>query len=232
LNECQAILPNSRIEVEVLRKIFSIRDDQTFFIIPNAADKSFINATPELFWSKYNIFDFVLCVGRIEERKNQLSLIRALSGIGNTLVLIGGADRRRVSADYFKFCKKEAGNNVLFIDWIEGEYLSSAYAAAKLHALVSWYETPGLTSLEAGLAGCNIVTTNRGSTKEYFSDYAWYCDPSDITSIRKSIVEAYETEPNPKLKQHILDNFTWEKAAEKTLNAYCHVLDRKKLKIH
>jgi len=41
-----------------------------------------------------------------------------------------------------------------------------------------------------------------------------------IESIREAIVKAHESSVNPKLRKHILRNYTWENTAEKTLEAY------------
>src|SRR5262249_29032659 len=125
--------------------------------------------------------------------------------------------------NYFKECKKVAEGakgKVLFIDHMPQDGLKSAYGAAKVHALPSWRETPGLASLEAGLAGCNIVVTKRGSTEEYFGDLAYYCEPDDSQTIRSAVIKAYEMPRNCQLAEQILEKFTWEKAAAETLIAY------------
>jgi glycosyltransferase involved in cell wall biosynthesis len=102
--------------------------------------------------------------------------------------------------------------------------LASAYAACKVFVLPSLYETPGLSALEAALAGANICITKEGATREYFSDFAFYCDPHDINSIREAIFKAYEASKSDKLRDHILKNFTWNRAAKATLEAYEKVL--------
>jgi hypothetical protein len=38
--------------------------------------------------------------------------------------------------------------------------------------------------------------------------------------MKKAIDEAFSMPVNPKLKQKILDNYTWEKTAEETYKAY------------
>ena len=70
--------------------------------------------------------------------------------------------------------------------------LRSAYAAARVHALPSWIETCGLVSLEAALAGCNVVVSTAGHELEYFRDLAYYCDPANPASIRRAVVQAIE----------------------------------------
>ncbi len=91
---------------------------------------------------------------------------------------------------------------------------------AKVHALVSWMETPGLSSLEAGAMDCNIVVTKKGDTQEYFENFAYYCEPDDVNSIKTALDLAYNNPVNSDLKRKILNQYTWEKTAEKTLEAY------------
>ena len=226
LESCNAVLPNAKIEGEKIKKDFELKDTNKFYVVPNGVD---IHSS-RLECGCFNILgkpakDFVLCVGRIEDRKNQLALIKALRGTGLKLVLIGGCTTKSKS-NYYNLCKKAADKNVTFIDWMNNESLALAYHAAKVHVLPSWFETPGLVNLEAGLAGCNIVATDKGSTKEYLRDYAWYCDPSKIASIRHAVLDAFSAEKNPDLRKFILTNFSWEQAAEKTLKVYEKVLMR------
>ena len=44
-------------------------------------------------------------------------------------------------------------------------------------------------------------------------------------TIKEAIDNAFTSSVNPKLKQKILDNYTWEKTAEETYNAYKKMLN-------
>lgn len=213
------ILPNSNMELESLRKTFGRLPPAV--VVPNAADRSFASARPEPFIRKYQWEDFLLTVGRICRRKNQLSLIKAARKLKLPLVIVGPVN----DFQYYLECRREsAGQKVLFIDTLDSAGLASAYAAARVHALVSWYDTPGLVSLEAALAGCVVVTTDRGSAREYFEDKVFYCDPSDPASITQAIDAAWNARKDDGLKERVLAKFTWEKAAEITREAYLTVL--------
>jgi len=212
-------LPNAESEYELIKRDFNV--DKPYVVVPNAADQVFADAEKTAFVNKHKIEDFVLAVGNMAIRKNHLSLIRALKDTGLKLVIIGRLST--VESKYASLCLKEA-ENVIFIEYLDHDLLPSAYAAAKVHVQPSWYETPGLASLEAGLAGCNIAITDRGSTKEYFSSYAWYCDPSDISSIYNAVLAAYEAPRSDDLREHVLANYTWHRAAEVTIKAYRMIL--------
>lgn len=221
LQLAQLLLPNTAAEKELLIQEFQIADSEKFRIIPNAADSSFLQADPAPFVERFGLRDFVLCVARIEPRKNQLQLLEAVRELDLPAVFIGKIER---SSPYARACLEFAGPKVLFIDHLPHAELAPAYAAAKVHVLPSWYETPGISSLEAGLAGANIVTTSRGGTREYFEDYAFYCEPDDLGSIREAVRQAFEAERTQCLQHHIRDNFTWERVAQLTEDAYREVL--------
>jgi len=217
------LLPNSMAEAAALERIFSVNSDK-IFVVPNGVDKRFANAKPGLFEKKVGLGDFVLYVGRIEERKNIISLIRAMKGLEEKLVVIG--DAKLGSEAYFEQCKGEAGKNIVFLESMphNSKLLESAYAACKVFALPSWYETPGLAALEAGLAGANIVVTAEGCTKEYFSDFVSYAGPESVEDIREKILLELQRQKQDGLKRHILKNFLWENAARETALAYEQVL--------
>ncbi len=223
LDMADILLPNADLEYQLIKRDFAI--EKPYFVVPNAADSDIASGDMDVFFSEFGLKDFVLAVGSISIRKNYLSLIKALKRTGLKLVIVGKSCA--AEAKYAELCRKEANEDVQFIDGLERDMLANAYAAAKVHVLPSWYETPGLASLEAGLAGCNIVTTDRGSTREYFGEFAWYCNPSDLSSIRSAVVNAYKAPRTDSLRELIAQRYTWKKAAEVTLEAYRSLLRRR-----
>ncbi|MFB0510011.1 MAG: glycosyltransferase, partial [bacterium] len=103
---------------------------------------------------------------------------------------------------------------------LNSEMLASAYAACDVFVLPSFYETPGLAALEAGLAGAKIVITKYGGTDEYFGDYAEYIDPKKVQSIYQGLVRALAKKKDRILAEHIRTNFLWEKSAKKLIEIY------------
>jgi glycosyltransferase involved in cell wall biosynthesis len=101
----------------------------------------------------------------------------------------------------------------------QGDLLASAYAAAKVHALPSWFETPGLSSLEAGAYGTRILSTNQGTADEYFLDMAAYVQPLADDSLCSGLKKAWAMSPLP-LAEHIREHYPWSKVAAMTLAAY------------
>ena len=96
----------------------------------------------------------------------------------------------------------------------------AAYAHARVHALPSFRETPGLASLEAAAMGCAIVSTNWGSAFEYLDKDAKYCSPGSPQSMRSALEAAWASPPSKALSERIRREYTWKSAAEATAKAY------------
>ena len=213
------LLPNSRLEARQVSRLFSISPNK-MRVIPLGVDESFANGQKALFEKKYGIKDFALSVGRIEPRKNQINLIKAMRNTGLNLVFIGNPVPE--FSGYYQKCRKLADKNTYFIDRIEHNdpLLASAYAACSVFILQGWFETPGLAALEAGLAGAKLAVTKAGATKEYFGKYAEYFNPSSSRSIRKAVLTALKKPGNSRIINHIKDRYLWKHSAQETLKAY------------
>ncbi len=212
------LLPNAEAEARLIQRDLGVM--APFRVVPNGADLGFAHADPGEFVSRFGVADFVLCCARISPRKNQLALVRATRGLGFPVVFIGPVN----DPFYFEACRKEADSSHYFLGFMPQRQIAGAYAAARVHVLPSWFETPGLASLEAAMAGCNIVSTDRGTAREYFGDLAWYCDPADVESIKAAVVAAYMAPRRPELAALVSERFTWDHAARATAAAYAEVL--------
>ena len=175
-------------------------------------------ADPSLFVREYALEGFVLSVGRFESRKNQLMLLLALENEDIPVVLVSGGFTYQPEYDAAVRQFKRRGRTVI-LERLSPEMLASAYAAAKVHALPSWFELPGLVSLEAAHAGCNVVACMNGTARDYLGADAYYCDPSNEESIRNAVVAAYYSPHRDQLRGRIL-GFSWERCCRETLSAY------------
>lgn len=221
VNNADYFLPNSEMEMDEFVKRFGI-EKQRYTVIPNAIDKEIAqmqrkNPVPEEFM-KYK--GAVICVGRIETRKNQLALLQALEGSDYTVILVGKPSDNQPK--YYEAIKSliDKNPNFIHIPQIENSKLYALYKVCRVSALPSWLDTPGLVSLEAAAMGCNLAISSRGSTTEYFKSFAEYCEPDDLASIRKAVDQAYKKEKSQELQDLILSEYTWEIAAKKTLEGY------------
>jgi len=218
------LLPNSESEMRRIQWDIDLCGTKEYVVVPNAVDLKAFNDRPEAMPSSTEDFqDCILCVARIEGIKNQINLVRAMRGLPWKLLLIGRPAPNHMG--YLERVKREAGPNVRFLGSVEHNDLPRYYRAAKVHALVSWMETTGLSSLEAGAMGCNLVITDRGDTREYFQDDAFYCEPGSVGSIREALIRAHGAPVRTGLRERIEEHYTWERAAERTFSAYRRVLE-------
>jgi glycosyltransferase involved in cell wall biosynthesis len=213
-----AILANSNSEERALRAISGTT--ASYFTVPNGIDPTVFH--PDESHSRND--SLVISAARIEGIKNQLNLIRALNDTEFTLWLVGsvGPNHRK----YDEACRREAAANIHFKGQVSQDELAQYYQRARIHALPSWFETCGLSSLEAAACGCNIVITEKGYTRDYFGEEGFYCDPSEPASIYEAVKNASRQPTRVTLQKRINDQFTWSIAATKTLEIYKQLVNR------
>ncbi len=212
IKKAALLLPNSQMEYEQIAFRYSM--ELPYMIIPNGIDAEIFTMNEAIKKDE----KMILCVGRMEGLKNQLNLIKALKDSPFQLYVIGNHSINQKG--YYDQCRNAAGPNVHFIEYIPQNQLIEYYQRAKVHVLPSWFETCGLSSLEAASMGCNIVITQKGYAREYFNDNAFYCDPSSSSSIKAAVEKAAIAPPSKELQQKIFSHFTWQNAAEATYQAY------------
>jgi len=203
------LLPNSDGEARQIATELGVTTPMT--VVPNGVDTTRFAA------GAGGDRQGVLCVGRFEPHKNQLGLIAAMQKIDADLTLVGPTHPHH--GDYLERCRRAGGARVTFRNEMTHDELPDLYAATAVHALPSWFETTGLSSLEAAAAGCTIVTTSRGHAREYFADDAYYCDPADHQSLTISI-EAALRQPKPSARQRVINHYDWSVVAAATAAAY------------
>jgi glycosyltransferase involved in cell wall biosynthesis len=216
LQFAEMILPNS--ESEYQRVIKAYPSKVTYSVVPNGID-------PKLFDYNGAIEKdplLVLCVARMEGIKNQLNLIKALNNTRFKLLLIGNHSPNQQA--YYNECRDIAAANIQFIDHLPQDELVAYYQQAGVHVLPSWFETTGLSSLEAAAMGCNLVITDKGDTREYFENDVFYCHPAQSESILEAVERASAAGTNLRLRERILKKYTWAQAAYCTLDAYRQVV--------
>jgi glycosyltransferase involved in cell wall biosynthesis len=216
LEKAALLLPNSEAEYKRLEKEFGIKKE--YSVVPNGIDNTLFS--PDETIAKDDTF--VLCAARIEGIKNQLNLIKALNNSRYTLLLVGSAAPNQQG--YYEECRKTAARNIVFHDRVSQQELAAYYQKAKVHALPSWFETCGLSSLEAAAMGCNVAITEKGYTREYFGNDAFYCEPGDPQSIFNGIETAAKSHSSKALQEKILSQYTWQRAAVITFEAYKKII--------
>ncbi|OHB69792.1 MAG: hypothetical protein A2V70_00530 [Planctomycetes bacterium RBG_13_63_9] len=97
--------------------------------------------------------------------------------------------------------------------------------------MTSWYETPGLVALEAGLSGVPLVLPEGGSAREYFGPHAAYVRPNDLPGIRRAVLAALARPRDHTLAQFVRDNYSWNAVAAITKTAYQRVFTKRESRV-
>ena len=166
--------------------------------VPMGTDRPRIEAQPAE--------DYVLCVGRIEPHKNQLSLVRACESLGVSLLLVG----KSANNDYTRAVGDGAGD--VGICEADDEARAIFLSSARVHALPSFFENPGLVHMEAAVMGIPAVMGNRGCEPEFFGPGGIYCDPTSVDDIAAAIAEAWD-----RPRGQWAEMPTWDDAASRAM---------------
>lgn len=170
---------------------------------------------------------FLLSVGRLEEKKNNVATIRAFEMLRQSyhhdemqLVLIGkpgyGGEKVEAAIHTSKFAK-----DIIHPGYVEQADISAIFQAAESFVFPTLYEGFGIPVLEAFAAGVPLITSKNTSTEEIAGDAAILVEPQDI----EDIADAMQTLcTNADLRQKLIEkgrirvqDFSWEKCARETV---------------
>jgi glycosyltransferase involved in cell wall biosynthesis len=179
---------------------------------------------------------YILCVGDLQPRKNQIGLIRAFEKLTaaypqlrHTLVLAGketwfAGEVRQAAA------RSHAADRVRFLGFVSDEDLLQLYNACDLFAFPSFYEGFGLPVLEAMACGRAVVCSNTSSLPEVADSAAILVDPYSCDEIVRAMADLL-LDPQLRARMERLGlqraaHFSWQRTAEKTLEIYYEVAER------
>lgn len=235
------VLVQTNKEVEDIKEDFNIEKFEWKKIV-NGVDISLFDGANPTGFDDYVISNhstdikdnpIILSVGRIEPRKNQLALIKVFKELkkddafkDHKLVFIGALTQR--SFEYVKKFKAEVDSDkdIIYTGALTQDLVASAMAHKGLYVHTSWFETTGLVTLEASLAGMSVVATGE-RTKEYLGEYAYYCEPDNLDSIKNAIINAVKTPVDISvIQKSIKSKYSWENTANETIEVYKNLLNK------
>jgi glycosyltransferase involved in cell wall biosynthesis len=174
---------------------------------------------------------YILSVGTLEPRKNYVRLIEAFAGlrragIEHTLVLAGrpGWLNEPIFSAIDSLGLRE---HVRVVEPTDAD-LPALYGAADLFVYASLYEGFGIPPLEALACGTPTVSSNAASLPEVVGSAALLVAPEDVDGLRSAMLRVLD---DPGLQAELRargpeqsGQFTWERAAEATVEIYRRVL--------
>ena len=138
---------------------------------------------------KFNLPEkFILCVGTIEQRKNQLAILEGMvqEKLDIPIVLVGKPTEYKKQLDEFIF-ESDIRKQLIFLHQTNSDELQAIYQMAEIMVYPSFFEGFGLPVLEAQASGCPVITSNISSLPEAGGDAALYVDPSNSQEIGLAI---------------------------------------------
>lgn len=193
------------------------------------------------FYSKEKKVNRVLFVGRIMPHKGINYLIEAIDK-NVELHIVGRVGDKK----YFNFLKTLAkGKNVNFLLDIDDERLIREYHEAVVVVLPSVYrdvygkfypkpELFGLVLVEAMASGTPVIATDVGALPDVVEDgrTGFIVPPNNSSALREKINFFIQNpkksiEMGLKGRELVLKKFTWEKVANRCINAYLKIVKRK-----
>ena len=215
LEYASAICYLSEGEKKSVRRLFDKEIKLPEHIVPNGIDPIFGTDGPKYRHPNCPNEEYVLCVGRLDKRKNQHKLAQACKELDIPLVLVGNPNDSIVT----KMCQGIANswNGLWWEQAVDHETLVEAYRGAKVLACPSTLEMAPNVVSEGGLAGCNLVVSN-GSMTFADLDGVFACDPT-VGSIKRAVESAYNAEKTRDLQPYFRQ-FTWERVADQLKGIY------------
>ena len=189
-------------------------------VVPNGINRALAEGDPSLIEQRHGVKRYVLEVGSIELRKNQLNLIRAMSGSAHDLVLVGTA--KESDQAYHRLCLEAAGPNVKWLGQLpHGDpLLASAYAGAHLFVLPSYSEVMPLCVYEAASAGCRIIVSRNVPVADAIRPYVESVAPDDPRALAAAIERNMKQPADPRLREAALRMPTWADVARQIRAVY------------
>ena len=130
--------------------------------------------------------EFLLNVGTIQERKNALSLVKAVRDTPYTLVLVGSA--KSYIKKVREFIRQHGmEKQVRILHGVGLEDLAALYQGAALFCYPSLCEGFGIPIIEALYSRTPVITSIGGCFSEAAGPSSVYIPPQDIPAIREAI---------------------------------------------
>jgi len=175
---------------------FKVDPEKIEVVYQSVSPRYFEIKDPGHLLEKYQLPEkFILSVGTIEHRKNQLSLLKAVRAgkIETSVVFVGTPTV--YTAELLKFISDyQLGEQIKFLSNIPRKDLAGLFQLAALSVYIPLFEGFGLPVIESMASGCPVVTSNVSALPETAGGAALLCNPVDDEEIAGAIRQLLENE--------------------------------------
>jgi glycosyltransferase involved in cell wall biosynthesis len=236
IRAAKRVLAPSEFSAKRIREVYGVAEDK-IVVVPNGVSPFFApqgSAQREKERREFPGAPFLLTVGDLQPRKNQVGLIEAFERLiaGNPLfphhLVLAGKESWRGRDVRARAQRSPLRDRIHFAGFVSDETLLRLYNACDLFVFPSLYEGFGIPILEAMACGRAVACSNTTATAEVADGAALTFDPKSPESIAQSLAELLL---NGDLRQRLermgqarAARFRWEDAARKTLETYYQVV--------
>jgi glycosyltransferase involved in cell wall biosynthesis len=231
------ILTPSEFSARQIQRAYGI-DPEKITVVPNAVSAVFRpmqrETAREQVKARFGIpGPYILMVGDLQPRKNQVGLIAAFERLlrerpelPHRLVLTGQdswfAERVHEAAR-----RSPASARIHFTGFVRDEELLSLYGGCDIFVFPSFYEGFGLPIIEAMACGRAVACSNRSATVEVADGAGITFDPASTAELTRAmrdlLLDAELRGRMERLGIQRAHGFQWKDAAAKTLEVYYEV---------
>jgi alpha-1,3-rhamnosyl/mannosyltransferase len=177
---------------------------------------------------------YLLFLGGERPHKNAQNVVRAFAearrrrpDLTHTLVLAGPMPASTARIDAL-IAALDVGPSIVRPGRVAEEDMPGLFAGADLLLYPTLYEGFGLPVVEAMACGTPVLTSSTSALQEIAGGYAYLVDPLDVDAIARGIVLLTT---DTKVRSDFIElgrkrarDFSWDKAAERTLEVYAEAL--------
>jgi glycosyltransferase involved in cell wall biosynthesis len=235
------VLTGCEFSKQAILKAYRDLEDKKVVVVPYAASPEFRPLPRET--AQTAVLErfqfsgpFILNVGDLQPRKNQIGLIKAFAKlvraypqIKHKLALAGKdtwfAGRVREAA-------RESGvaDRIHFLGFVTDDDLLRLYNACDLFVFPSFYEGFGLPALEAMACGRAVVCSSASALPEVVDGAAILADPNSVEEMARAMADVLlDAEMRTRLERLGLRRaalFNWQNTAQRTLEVYREVAEQ------
>lgn len=235
------ILTGSESARNSILKVYGDLAEDKVVVVPIAASPAFRKISHEAAAAavrdRFSLASpFLLGVGDLQPRKNQIGLIRAFARLireypqlPHNLVLAG---KPTWFAPRIYQAARESGvaDRVRFLGFVSDQDLLHLYNACDVFVFPSYYEGFGIPVLEAMACGRAVVCSNTSSLPEVADGAGLLFDPYSVNEMVRAMADLLlDSELRSRMERLGLQraaHFSWKRAAQETLDVYYTVAER------
>ena len=168
--------------------------------------------------------EFLLYVGSIEERKNLLTLLRAIANIPDQILVVIGSGIAYKEKCLTFIDDNKLNNRVIFLKNLSLEEMACIYQKAEIFIYPSIFEGFGIPILEALFSKTPVITSKGSCFSEAGGENSKYIDPLSELEITQAILDI---KSNKKLQNLMIEkgyqyalNFKDEKISKNLISIY------------